>query len=89
MLRKGIFAITILFLLFEVLYFQSNSLVLDMEKRKDQNQIYRVALDEGREDFLNLYQDIILEDENTSVVVLTSSTIVEEIQKNYSITVEN
>jgi len=88
MIKKIIVFGTIAFLLFEVLYFNSNVAIHEMENQVDKEKVYKLAVEDHKEDFLNQYQDIVLEDKENTLVVLTNSKVIEEIQEKYHIIVE-
>jgi len=86
-MKKMIVFGTILFLLFEVLYFQSNEAVFNMES-ENSNQVYRLAFHDEKDDFLTQYKEIVLEDEENALLVLTNPSVIQEIQEKYHITIE-
>lgn len=88
MIKKFVVFGTILFLLFEVLYFQSNQDLKTVVNQEDTNEVYQLAFSSKREEFLKQYPEIILEEHDDTLIVLTNSKVLEEIQKNYPITIE-
>lgn len=88
MFKRVIVLGTIVFLLFEVLYFNSNSILHEINDSDESTQVYQFGLTEGKDEFLNHYQEIILEDDDDTFVVLTSSKVMQEIEEKYPITME-
>jgi len=89
MLKKLILSSTLLFLLFEALFFMSNAKLEEMKENKDKNEVYKITLLEEKESFKNDYQNLILEEEDDSIVLITSQKNLEQIKEKYKITVEN
>lgn len=79
----------LLFLFFELLFFQSNNAVVEFSQNSSKQEIYVVTLMDKKNEFLDEYGDFILEDNNEYITMLVSSETLVEIQKNYEIKIEN
>lgn len=86
--KKIILAGTVLFLLFEVLYFTSNASIAKYSSQKEKDNVYTISMIEGKEQFLKDYQDIVLEEKEDVIVVLANSHQMQEINQKYNITIE-
>lgn len=89
MLKRLILSSTLLFLLFEALFFASNKKLEEMEKNTDKNEVYKITLLEEKEEFKKTYQNLILEEEDDSILLIASKKNMEEIKEKYKITIEN
>ncbi len=87
-MKKIIIAGTFVFLLFEILFYQSNIAVHNMKERDDKIEVYHLTLENRQDEFRKEYPNIILEENDHSIIVLANSKDIQEIEKKYSITVE-
>ena len=89
MLKKLILSSTLLFLLFEALFFLSNKKIEEMQANTHKNEVYKITLLEEKEEFKKNYQNLILEEDDDSILLITSKKNLEEIKEKYKITIEN
>lgn len=85
MLKKIFVFSTIIFLLFEITFYDSNKSVDRLNSREDKLSVYKLAINEDRETFINDYQDIIVDEESSSVTILTSKDNFVKIKEKYSV----
>lgn len=89
MMKKIGVLLSLLFLFFELIYFNSNVQVTKLQNNPSKKEVYKVSLIEDREGFVQDYKDIIVEESDDSLLVLTSLETLTEIQKKYVINIEN
>lgn len=87
MLKKIFVFSTIIFLLFEITFYDSNKSVDRLNSREDKLSVYRLAINEDRETFINDYKDIILDEEDNDIVILISENDFEKIKEKYLVTI--
>lgn len=87
MLKKIILLGTVVFLLFEVLYFDSNNKVEQLEDNDKSSNVYKISINERQDEFLKDYKDIILEINEKDVTVLTDYNNFTKIREKYPITI--
>lgn len=87
MFKRMILLTTIIFLLFEVIYFDSNKNVELLQDNKNGSNVYKISIDvvNNKEQFFEDYEDIILEIIDDEVTVLTDSKNFTKITKKYPI----
>lgn len=88
MIKKIILASTLVFLLFEVMYFQSNIAVKEYASI-EKEEVYTISLLEDEANFKDNYEEIILEENENQVIILTTKSKMQEITENYNIKIEN
>lgn len=87
-IKNIILVFTVAFLLFEILFFSSNNQSI---KLNDSNlrDVYELAiLDSDREQFMNEYASIILDEDNDKLIVMTTKDIIQKIGNDYNIIVD-
>lgn len=89
MLKKLILSSTLLFLLFETLFFSSNQRLEEIKENPDKNEVYKITLLEEKEEFKKNYRNLILEEEDDSILLIASKKNIEEIKEKYNVTIEN
>lgn len=85
MLKRIILLTTIIFLLFEVIYFDSNKKTEQLSDSDKGTNVYKISIDDNKEQFLIDYEDIILEISDDEITVLTDSNNFTKITKKYPI----
>lgn len=88
MIKKIILASTLVFLLFEVMYFQSNIAVKEYAAI-EKEEVYTLLLLDEESNFKDDYEEIILEENENQVIVLATKEKMQEITENYNIKIEN
>jgi len=86
MLKKIVLLGTLVFLLFEVLFFDSNNKISNLEE-SDGLDVYKISINESKEEFMEDYENIILEVNEDEVTVLTNSSNFSKIKEKYPITI--
>ena len=71
MFKRIILLTTIIFLLFELIYFDSNKKTEELSDSNKGTNVYKIVVDNDKEQFLIDYEDIILEIEEDEITVLT------------------
>lgn len=87
MLKRIIVLSTIIFLLFEVIYFDSNNKLEQLEDNSNSSNVYTISIGDNKEQFLKDYEDIILEITEEEVTVLTNSADFTKIKEKYPVTI--
>ena len=85
MLKRIILLTTIIFLLFELIYFDSNKKTEELSDSNKGTNVYKIVVDNDKEQFLIDYEDIILEISDDEITVLTDSNNFTKITKKYPI----
>ena len=85
MFKRIILLTTIIFLLFELIYFDSNKKTEELSDSNRGSNVYKIVVDNDKEQFLIDYEDIILEIEEDEITVLTDSNNFTKITKNYPV----
>jgi len=87
MLKRIILFSTMIFLLFEVVYFDSNNRLEDMKDNKDGSNIYTIYMDNNKDLFLKDYEDIILDVKDKEIIVMTDSLELIKIKEKYPVVI--
>ena len=85
MFKRIILLTTIIFLLFELIYFDSNKKTEELSDSNKGSNVYKIVVDNDKEQFLIDYEDIILEIEEDEITVLTDANNFTKITKNYPV----
>ena len=85
MFKRIILLTTIIFLLFELIYFDSNKKTEELSDSNKGTNVYKIVVDNDKEQFLIDYEDIILEIEEDEITVLTDANNFTKITKNYPV----
>ncbi len=87
-MKRIVISVIALVLLFELFLFLTDKTTKSY-KEKDRQSVYTVSLLEKEEEFKKDYQEVILGEEENSVMILMSQKELEEIKQKYKITIEN
>lgn len=85
MLKRIILITIIIFLLFELIYFDSNKKTELLSDNDKGSNVYKIVIDNNKEQFLKDYEDIILEIKEEEITVLTNASNFTKITKNYPV----
>ena len=86
-MKRIVISVIALVLLFELFLFLTDKTTKSY-KEKDRQSVYTVSLLEKEEEFKKDYQEVILGEEENSVMILMSQKELEEIKQKYKITIE-
>lgn len=85
MLKRIVLLAIIIFLLYELIYFDSNKKTELLSDNDKGSNVYKIVIDNNKEQFLKDYEDIILEIKEEEITVLTNASNFTKITKNYPV----
>lgn len=87
-MKKLIMTTTFVFLIFEVLYFTSNNQA-ERLNRECINDVYTISVNQDKKAaFLDDYANIILEENDNKIIVLTDKNTLKNINENYNVKID-